>query len=152
MPRGYCNCGPFRVDIVPKGLLKPLVLKLLSERPMHGFELMEQIFEKTNGMWRPGPAAIYPTLEWLEANGYIKSDETEKRSEKTRRQYSITKKGTHFIHAVHVRARSHSVHVHPHSSAHTSAHATVHVSVAASATAVVSIFVHFVSHIISLLI
>ena len=94
MPRGYCNCGPFRVDIVPKGLLKPLVLKLLSERPMHGFELMEQIFEKTNGMWRPGPAAIYPTLEWLEANGYIKSDETEKRSEKTRRQYSITKKGT----------------------------------------------------------
>ena len=69
MPRGYCNCGPFRVDIVPKGLLKPLVLKLLSERPMHGFELMEQIFEKTNGMWRPGPAAIYPTLEWLEANG-----------------------------------------------------------------------------------
>jgi DNA-binding PadR family transcriptional regulator len=94
MPRGYCNCGPFRVDIVPKGLLKPLVLKLLSERPMHGFELMEQIFEKTNGMWRPGPAAIYPTLEWLEANGYIKSDETEKRYEKTRRQYSITKKGT----------------------------------------------------------
>ena len=94
MPRGYCNCGPFRVDIVPKGLLKPLVLTLLSERPMHGFELMEQIFEKTNGMWRPGPAAIYPTLEWLEANGYIKSDETEKRSEKTRRQYSITKKGT----------------------------------------------------------
>ena len=94
MPRGYCNCGPFRVDIVPKGLLKPLVLKLLSERPMHGFELMEQIFEKTNGMWRPGPAAIYPTLEWLEANGYIKSDETEKRSKKTRRQYSITKKGT----------------------------------------------------------
>ena len=94
MSRGYCNCGPFRVDIVPKGLLKPLVLKLLSERPMHGFELMEQIFEKTNGMWRPGPAAIYPTLEWLEANGYIKSDETEKRYEKTRRQYSITKKGT----------------------------------------------------------
>ena len=93
MPRGYCNCGPFRVDIVPKGLLKPLVLKLLSERPMHGFELMEQIFEKTNGMWRPGPAAIYPTLEWLEANGYIKSDETERKPEKTRRQYSITKKG-----------------------------------------------------------
>ena len=94
MPRGYCNCGPFRVDIVPKGLLKPLVLKLLSERPMHGFELMEQIFEKTNGMWRPGPAAIYPTLEWLETNGYIKPDETEKRPERTRRQYSITKKGT----------------------------------------------------------
>ena len=33
-------------------------------------------------------------MEWLEANGYIKSDETEKRYEKTRRQYSRTKKGT----------------------------------------------------------
>jgi DNA-binding PadR family transcriptional regulator len=94
MPRGYCNCGPFRVDIVPKGLLRPLVLRLLSERPMHGFELMEQIFERTGGMWRPGPAAIYPALEWLESNGYIKSDSQENRPEKTRKQYSITKKGT----------------------------------------------------------
>ena len=93
MPRGYCNCGPFRVDIVPKGLLKPLVLKLLSERPMHGFELMEQIFEKTNGMWRPGPAAIYPALEWLESRGYIKSESAENRPEKTRKQYSITRQG-----------------------------------------------------------
>lgn len=92
MPRGYCRCGPFRVDIIPKGLLKPLILKLLSEKPMHGFELMEQLFEKTDGMWRPGPAAIYPTLDWLESNGYIKSVEVQK-SEKARKQYAITKKG-----------------------------------------------------------
>ncbi|MCL5679912.1 MAG: PadR family transcriptional regulator [Candidatus Marsarchaeota archaeon] len=95
MPRGYCRCGPFRVDIIPKGLLKPLILKLLSDKPMHGFELMEQIFEKTDGMWRPGPAAIYPTLEWLESNGYIRSaDQHERKSEKARKQYAITKKGS----------------------------------------------------------
>ncbi|MCL4382147.1 PadR family transcriptional regulator [Candidatus Marsarchaeota archaeon] len=93
MPSGYCRCGPFRVDIIPKGLLKPFVLKLLSERPMHGFELMEQIFEKTDGMWRPGPAAIYPTLEWLEKMGFIKPVEDATKSERARKQYEITKKG-----------------------------------------------------------
>ncbi|MCL5102211.1 MAG: PadR family transcriptional regulator [Candidatus Marsarchaeota archaeon] len=91
--RGYCNCGPFRVDIIPKGLLKPLILKLLSERPMHGFEIMEQIFEKTDGMWRPGPAAIYPSLELLEQAGFIKAVNQKEKSEKTRKQYALTEKG-----------------------------------------------------------
>ncbi|EFD93184.1 MAG: transcriptional regulator PadR family protein [Candidatus Parvarchaeum acidophilus ARMAN-5] len=93
MPRNYCRCGPFRIEVIPKGLLKPLILKLLSNRPMHGFELMEQIFEKTDGMWRPGPAAIYPALQWLEEKGYIKSMEENNGSEKSRKPYSITQKG-----------------------------------------------------------
>ncbi len=93
MRGGYCRCGPFRVNIVPQGLLKPYILKLLSERPMHGFEIMEQVFERSNGMWKPGPAAIYPTLEWLEGNGYIEAVESETRYEKARRQYRLTEKG-----------------------------------------------------------
>ncbi len=93
MHGGHCKCGPFRVNIVPQGLLKPYILKLLSEKPMHGFELMERIFERTNGMWNPGPAAVYPTLEWLEANGYIESMEKHDKSEKVRKQYKITEKG-----------------------------------------------------------
>ena len=90
---GYCNCGPFRVSVIPHGLLKPYILRLISERPMYGFEIMEQIFEKTGGMWRPGPAATYTTLEWLERNGYIKSLNAMQRSEKRRKQYKITEKG-----------------------------------------------------------
>lgn len=91
---GYCKCGPFRVSIVPHGLLKPYILRLISKRPMYGFEIMEQIFEKTGGMWRPGPAATYTTLEWLERNGYIKALDSENRSEKQRKQYGITEKGS----------------------------------------------------------
>lgn len=93
MHGGYCRCGPFRVNIVPQGLLKPYILKLLSERPMHGFEMMEQIFERTGGMWHPGPAAIYPTLEWLVKEGYIKEPNQPSKSERARRQYTITDKG-----------------------------------------------------------
>ena len=90
---GYCNCGPFRVNVIPHGLLKPYILRMISKRPMYGFEIMEQIFEKTGGMWRPGPAATYTTLEWLNRNGYIKSLNAGQRSEKQRKQYKITEKG-----------------------------------------------------------
>ena len=45
-------------------------------------------------MWRPGPAATYTTLEWLERNGYIKALDSENRSEKQRKQYGITEKGS----------------------------------------------------------
>jgi hypothetical protein len=69
--RDYCRFGPFRVSIIPQGLIKPFILKLLSERPMHGFEIMEEIFHHTFGMWRPGPSSIYPALIQLEEEGYI---------------------------------------------------------------------------------
>ncbi|MEM0272738.1 MAG: PadR family transcriptional regulator [Thermoprotei archaeon] len=93
MPGGCCRCGPFRVNIVPQGILKPYILRLLSERPMHGFEIMEEIFRRTRGMWRPGPSAIYPTLTWLEGKGYIERVATQGEGEKARKQYRITEKG-----------------------------------------------------------
>ncbi|MGC8730288.1 MAG: PadR family transcriptional regulator [Candidatus Micrarchaeia archaeon] len=93
MGGGHCRCGPFSIDVIPKGILKPLILKLISEKPMHGFELMEQIFERTNGFWRPGPAAIYPALEWLEAKGYIRQVDSSAKPEKARNEYEITEEG-----------------------------------------------------------
>ena len=60
---------------------------------MHGFEIMEQIFERTGGMWRPGPSAIYPTLTWLEDQRYIEQVDAEVRGEKARRPYRLTEKG-----------------------------------------------------------
>lgn len=94
MPRGcWCRCGPFRVNIIPQGLLKPYILRLLSEKPMHGFEIMEQIFERTGGMWRPGPSAIYPTLAWLEEKGYVEPVQRKAEGEKARRPYQIAENG-----------------------------------------------------------
>ncbi|MEM0142959.1 MAG: PadR family transcriptional regulator [Candidatus Parvarchaeum sp.] len=92
-----CRCGPFNVDVIPKGLLQPFILRLLSDKPMHGFEIMEQIFERTDGMWRPGPAAVYPSLSQLEEAGYIKVVSSENRAEKSRKQYAITDKGKEAI-------------------------------------------------------
>lgn len=86
----WCYCGPFRISLIPRGLLKPLVLHLLRERPMHGFEIMEEIADRTEGMWRPGPGAVYPSLVSLEADGYVEVGEEGARSKKP---YRITAKG-----------------------------------------------------------
>jgi DNA-binding PadR family transcriptional regulator len=60
---------------------------------MHGFEIMEEIFERTGRVWKPGPGTIYPTLSWLEENGYVEST-VEIRGEKARKPYKITSKGS----------------------------------------------------------
>ena len=103
--RDYCRFGPFRVGIIPQGLLKPFIIKLLSERPMHGFEIMEEIFQRTFGMWHPGPSSIYPALIQLEEEGYIEpviiqqkeGKSTKGTGEKSRRPYRISKKGTEVL-------------------------------------------------------
>ncbi|MEE9268327.1 MAG: PadR family transcriptional regulator [Thermoplasmata archaeon] len=86
----YCYCGPFRISLVPRGLLKPVILRLLRGRPMHGFEIMEEITARTGGMWRPGPGAVYPALLALEEEGYVTVGE---KGERAKKPYTITDKG-----------------------------------------------------------
>jgi DNA-binding PadR family transcriptional regulator len=56
---------------VPRGLLGFLVLKMLSEKPMSGMEIIEEI-ETQTGSWKPSPGSIYPLLARLEKKGFTK--------------------------------------------------------------------------------
>jgi len=56
-----------------QGDLKLVVLKLLDEKPRHGYEIIKALEEKTNGMYSPSPGAVYPTLTLLEELGYARS-------------------------------------------------------------------------------
>lgn len=87
---GWCVCGPFRISLVPRGLLRPVLLHLLREGPRHGFELMEEIGRRTGGLWRPGPGAVYPALLSLEEEGFVTAGEE---GERSRKPYAITEKG-----------------------------------------------------------
>jgi DNA-binding PadR family transcriptional regulator len=49
-----------------RGDIKLHILKALTHRPMHGYEIMGWIEEKSHGMWRPSPGSVYPTLQLLE--------------------------------------------------------------------------------------
>ena len=54
-----------------RGDVRTALLLLLAEQPMHGYQLMQAITERTSGAWRPSPGAVYPTLSQLEDEGLI---------------------------------------------------------------------------------
>jgi DNA-binding PadR family transcriptional regulator len=54
--------------------VRPAVLALLVERPMHGYEMIQELDSRTNGIWRPSPGSIYPTLQLLEDEGLIEAE------------------------------------------------------------------------------
>jgi DNA-binding PadR family transcriptional regulator len=54
-----------------RGDVRAAVLLLLSEEPMHGYQLMQAIQDRTNGRWTPSPGAIYPTISQLEDEGLV---------------------------------------------------------------------------------
>jgi DNA-binding PadR family transcriptional regulator len=79
---------------VPRGLLRFLVLKMLSEKPMAGFEIVEEIEAQTNGRWKPSPGSIYPLMAWMLKKGLTK--ELPKPPTGYRR-YSFTSVGRRFF-------------------------------------------------------
>jgi len=54
-----------------RGDIRGAVLLLLSEQPMHGYQLIQEITERSGGRWSPSPGAIYPALNLLEDEGLI---------------------------------------------------------------------------------
>lgn len=57
--------------------MRAAILALLAERPMHGYEMIQQIAERSNGIWRPSPGSVYPTLQLLDDEGLITASETD---------------------------------------------------------------------------
>ena len=55
----------------PRGDVRAAVLLLLAEEPMHGYQLMQAIAERSGGSWSPSPGAIYPTINQLEDEGLV---------------------------------------------------------------------------------
>ncbi|HEX5332874.1 MAG TPA: PadR family transcriptional regulator [Cellulomonas sp.] len=55
----------------PRGDVRAAVLQLLAEEPMHGYQLMQLIAERSEGAWRPSPGTIYPVLSQLEDEGLV---------------------------------------------------------------------------------
>lgn len=91
-------------SFVPKGYLRSQVLKLLSEKPMSGAEIMSVMEDKTSMRWRPSPGSVYPLLSWLLDSGYTRelSD-----SEAGVRRYELTEEGRKFLEEEELRRDQH---------------------------------------------
>ena len=57
--------------VFDQGDLRFVILKLISEQPRHGYEIIKAIEEKVGGAYSPSPGVIYPTLTLLEELGYV---------------------------------------------------------------------------------
>jgi DNA-binding PadR family transcriptional regulator len=66
--RGHGRPGGGRAR---RGDIRTATLLLLAESPMHGYQLMQAMTERTGGAWRPSPGAIYPTIAQLEDEGLV---------------------------------------------------------------------------------
>ena len=67
-----------------RGDVRAAILALLAERPMHGYEMIQELEARTGGVWRPSPGSVYPTLQLLEDEGLIAGEEGEGRRRFTR--------------------------------------------------------------------
>src|SRR6201992_1633393 len=83
--------GPGRGGRGPRarrGDVRAAVLALLADRPMHGYEMIKEIEERSEGAWTPSAGSIYPMLQLLEDEGLIRGEETD-----GKRRFSLTREG-----------------------------------------------------------
>ena len=71
-----------------RGNVRAALLALLAEKPMHGYEMIQELDGRTGGVWRPSPGSVYPTLQMLEDEGLVSSEE-----QSGKRLFSLTGEG-----------------------------------------------------------
>lgn len=93
-------CGPqvrfggrrFRGRVFDRGDLRYMVLQLLADRPMHGYEVMQALGKQAGGWYTPSAGSVYPVLQLLQDQGHVTSEERD-----GKRVYSITESGRAFL-------------------------------------------------------
>lgn len=88
------------------GELRLVILEILTRNASHGYELIKEIESMTQGNYTPSPGVIYPTLDFLQDQGFITISE----EEGGRRKIAITVAGQHWLdenqeHLEHIQAR-----------------------------------------------
>ena len=73
-PRGGRRGGGRRGK---RGDVRAAILSLLAERGMHGYEMIQEIAERSQNVWKPSPGSVYPTLQLLEDEGLIVAGDSE---------------------------------------------------------------------------
>ena len=103
--------GPFgpkqfrvRGPRVRRGDVRAAILDLLAEgQPWNGYQIIQEIGARTQGVWRPSAGSVYPALQQLEDEALIRAEAT---GEDRRRMYTLTEEGRAYVeeHADELRA------------------------------------------------
>lgn len=81
-----------RMQMFESGEVKFVVLKLLREKPMHGYEVMRALEERMAGCYKPSAGTVYPTLQLLEDEGYVRAEEAQ-----GKKVYHVTPEGERYL-------------------------------------------------------
>ncbi len=94
--------GRRRGPRVRRGDVRAAALALLAEEPRNGYQLIQEIAERSGGLWQPSPGSVYPALQQLEDEGLIQAETPEG----GRKRYALTAEGREYVtaHADEVRA------------------------------------------------
>ncbi len=96
-PRGEFGGGPFgshggggrgRGRRARRGDIRTAALLLLAEEPRNGYQIMQEVQERSGGLWSPSPGSVYPALAQLEDEGLIRTQEGD-----GRKLFAITDEG-----------------------------------------------------------
>ena len=80
--------GRLRGRRARRGDIRFALLALLVERPMHGYEMLRELEQRSGALWRPSAGSVYPTLQLLEDARHVKGTDVD-----GRRTYAITDTG-----------------------------------------------------------
>jgi DNA-binding PadR family transcriptional regulator len=75
-----------------RGDIRTAALLLLAEEPRNGYQIMQEVEERSDGAWRPSPGSVYPALQQLEDEGLIRSQETD-----GRKLFALTDEGRAYV-------------------------------------------------------
>jgi DNA-binding PadR family transcriptional regulator len=75
-----------------RGDVRAALLLLLDDEPRNGYQLIQEIEERTGGVWRPSPGAVYPALQQLEDEGLVRAEESD-----GRRVFRLTEEGRRYV-------------------------------------------------------
>jgi DNA-binding PadR family transcriptional regulator len=97
--------GPFgpprfggRGPRVRRGDVRAAILDLLAEgQPWNGYQIIQEIGARTQGVWRPSAGSVYPALQQLEDEALIKDQGSEAAGEDRRRMYTLTEEGQAYV-------------------------------------------------------
>ena len=78
---------------VRRGDVRAAALALLAEEPRNGYQIIQEIDERSGGVWRPSPGSVYPALQQLEDEALIQAETPEG----GRRRYTLTEEGWAYI-------------------------------------------------------
>jgi DNA-binding PadR family transcriptional regulator len=92
-PFGFGGPGRFpRGPRARRGDVRAAALILLAEEPRNGYQLMQEIEQRSGGVWRPSPGSVYPALSQLEDEGLVRVEERD-----GRRTYVLTDSGRTYV-------------------------------------------------------